>query len=37
MKEMRVRKEVKDRRWQNFFIVLAKGQRELVRKGSLRA
>jgi len=33
MKEMtRMRKEVKDRGWQNFFIVLAKGQRELIEK-----
>jgi hypothetical protein len=38
MKEMkRMRKGVKDRGWQNFFMVLAKGQRESMRKGSLRA
>jgi len=37
MKEMkRMRKGVKDRGWNDFFIVLAKGQRESI-KGSLRA
>jgi len=32
MKEMKVRKGVKDRGWNDFFIVLAKGQRELIEK-----
>jgi len=33
MKEMkRMRKEVKNRGWQNYFIVLAKGQRESIKK-----
>jgi hypothetical protein len=33
MKEMkRMRKEVKDRGWNDFFIVLAKGQRESMKK-----
>jgi hypothetical protein len=32
MKEMKVRKGVKDRGWQNYFKVLAKGQRESIKK-----